>query len=157
VAAGQAVISAIAIATLDRKAKGAAVLPGPRWDSSKVFSAGALEPAYDQRPMTAYKTADAKVAGDTITWDISTGVADKYSLTLKYRWPGKDPVTGKLSISLDNGTLIREETVTFTATQEGKWNYLGTSTGTMINAGHYKIRLAIPGAKRLKVDELQVQ
>jgi hypothetical protein len=157
VAAGQAVISAIAIATLDKKAKGAAVLPGPRWDSSKVFSAGTLEPAYDQRPMTAYKTADARVMGDAITWDISTGVADKYSLTLKYRWLGKEPIRGKLSVSLDNGTLIREGTVTFTTTREGKWNYWATSTGTMINAGRYKVRLTGPGIKELKVDELQVQ
>ncbi|HVW61819.1 MAG TPA: hypothetical protein VHC48_17320, partial [Puia sp.] len=83
--------------------------------------------------------------------------ADKYSLTLKYRWPGKTPVRGKLSISLDNGTFIREETVTFTTTREGKWNYLGTSTGTMINAGRYKVQLTLPETKTLQVDELQVQ
>lgn len=115
-----------------------------------------LETAYDQKPMVSYKTAGARVAGDTVEWDIETGVADKYSLTLKYRWPGVAPVVGRLAVFLENGTLIREEDVRFTTTPEGKWNYLATSTGGMINAGKYKVRLVIP-SQSLKLDELQVQ
>jgi hypothetical protein len=116
-----------------------------------------LETAYDQKPVTAYKTANARVAGDTLEWNIFTGVADKYSLTVKYRWLGAMPVTGKLVTILENGTLIREETVTFSTTRAGKWNYLETSTGTMINAGHYHVQLIIKAGSTLKIDELQVQ
>jgi len=116
-----------------------------------------LETAYDQKPMVSYKTARARVAVDTVEWNIETGVADKYSLTLKYRWPGAAPVMGRLTVSLENGTLIREEDVRFTTTPEGKWNYLVGSTGGMINAGRYKVRLVMPSQSGLKVDELQVQ
>jgi len=112
-----------------------------------------LETAYDQKPLISYKATRA--SGDTVEWDIETGVADKYSLTLKYRWPGAAPVTGILTVFLENGMLIREEDVRFTTTPEGKWNYLVTSTGGMINAGKYKVRLVMPGG--LKADELQVQ
>jgi hypothetical protein len=116
-----------------------------------------LETAYDQKPKTTYKAANARVAGDTLEWNISTGVADKYSLTVKYHWPGAMPVTGKLVTTLENGTLIREDAVTFSTTRAGKWNYLETSTGTMINAGRYHVRLIIKAGSTLKVDELQVQ
>jgi len=116
-----------------------------------------LETAYDQKPMTTYKAANARQSGDTLVWDVYTGVADKYSLTVKYRWPGAVPVAGKLVISLENGTLIREGAVTFNATREGKWNYLETSTGTMINAGRYHVQLIVRAGSTLKVDELQVQ
>jgi len=124
-----------------------------------------LETAYDQKPMVSYKTArarvvggtvGARVAGETVEWNIETGVADKYSLTLKYRWLGVAPVVGRLAVFLENGTLISEEDVRFTTTPEGKWNYLVTSTGGMINAGRYKVRLVMP-VGNLKVDELQVQ
>jgi hypothetical protein len=115
-----------------------------------------LETAYDQKPMVSYKTARARVAGDTVEWDIETGVADQYSLTLKYRWRGVKPGAGKLFVFLENGGLIREEDLRFVATPEGKWNYLVTSTGGMVNAGRYKVRLVAP-MEDLKVDELQVQ
>jgi beta-galactosidase len=116
-----------------------------------------LETAFDQKPMTTYKAANARWSGDTLEWDVSTGVADKYSLTVKYCWLGAMPVAGKLVISLENGTLIREEAVTFGTTRAGKWNYLETSTGTMINAGRYKVRLVGAGREGLKVDALQMQ
>ena len=125
--------------------------------TAAVCPATGLETAYDQKLMTTYKTANARMAGDTIEWKVSTGVADKYSLTLKYRWPGAMPVTGKLVTTLENGTLIREEKLTFTTARAGKWNYLETSTGTMINAGHYHVQLIIKADSTLKVDELQVQ
>jgi beta-galactosidase len=138
-----------------RRQAGSTILPDGR--TVAVCPVSELETAYDQKPMTSYNTARARVAGDTLEWDISTGVADKYSLTLKYRWPGATPATGRLVTSLDNGTLIRDEKVSFTTTRAGKWNYLETSTGTMINAGHYHVRLIIRGAAELTVDELQVQ
>jgi hypothetical protein len=155
VEAGQALISAIAVAGKGR----GGIPPGTdRVEDRRVgvdtLESG-LETAYDQKPMVSYKAAAARVAGDTVEWDVETGVADKYSLTLKYRWLGGAPVTGRLEMYLANGTLIREESETFTTTPEGKWNYLSTSTGTMVNAGHYKLRVILP--RGVKLDELQVQ
>lgn len=105
----------------------------------------AIEPAYDAKPVAKYKAVDT-------VWTISVGVGDMYSLTVKYRVPA--PVMGKLEVRMEDGTLIKEEEVRLPATAAGKWNYFTTSTGTMINAGKYRVKFV---CKECKVDELQVQ
>ena len=122
-----------------------------------VCPATTLEPAYDSKPVTSYKAANARVAGDTLEWDISVGVADTYSLTVKYRYLSPAAGMGMLETRMDNGVLIKKEPVTFSVTPATKWNYLNSSTGTMINAGHYKVRLITSHLEGLRVDELQVQ
>ena len=122
-----------------------------------VCPATTLEPAYDSKPVTTYKAANARAAGDTLEWDMAVGVADTYSLTVKYRWLSAVADTGMLEVRLANGTLIKKEPVTLVSTPATKWNYINSSTGTMINAGHYKIRLITAPKEALKVDELQVQ
>ena len=151
VASGQAVISALAIATTV-----AGMKPAP---ASPVFvpSATTLEPAYDSRPVTTYKAAGARVSGDTTEWDMAVGVGDKYSLTVKYRYLPAVTGEGKLEIRMLDGTLIKEESVRLLTTLANKWNYITTSTGTMINAGHYTVRLIAGTGEGFKVDELQVQ
>jgi hypothetical protein len=113
-----------------------------------------LEPAYDSKPMTSYK--NARVAGDTTEWTIDVGVGDTYSLTVKYRWLEK-PVTAKLEVRLQDGTLIKTEPVTLATTLPAKWNYITTTTGTMINAGRYTVRLIVHAQAQVRVSELQVQ
>jgi beta-galactosidase len=122
-----------------------------------VCPATTLEPAYDSKPVTGYKAANARVAGDTIEWDMVVGVADTYSLTVKYRCLSPTAGTGSLEIRLENGTLIKKEPVLLATTPATKWNYINSSTGTMINAGHYTVRLITTLKEGLKVDELQVQ
>jgi len=151
VASGQAVLSAVAIATTVPGMK-----PAP---ASPVFvqhSTG-LEPAYDSRPVTTYKAAGARVSGDTTEWDMAVGVGDKYSLTVKYRYLPAVTGEGNLEVRMEDGTLIKEETVRLLTTLPKKWNYITTSTGTMINAGHYKVRLIAGTGEGFTVDELQVQ
>jgi hypothetical protein len=122
-----------------------------------VCPATTLEPAYDSKPVTTYKAGNARVAGDTLEWDIAVGVADTYSLTIKYRYLSAVTGAGMLEIRMENGTLIKKEPVTFSATPATKWNYLNSSTGTMINAGHYKVRLIATRQEGFRVDEIQVQ
>jgi hypothetical protein len=122
-----------------------------------VCPATTLEPAYDSKPVTTYKAANARVVGDTLEWDMAVGVADTYSLTVKYRYLSSIAGTGMLEIRLANGTLIKKEPVTFVSTPATKWNYINSSTGTMINAGHYKVRLITALKEGWRVDELQVQ
>jgi beta-galactosidase len=141
VAAGQALISAIAIATKDKTQK-----PAPASPDTSTYR---LEPAYDTRPVNHYR-------GDTTDWNIEVGVSDKYALNLKYHWDNPD-TTAKLEIRLADSTLIRSETVTLKTTAPDKWNYISTTTGTMINAGKYLITLTVPTHEGLKVDDLQVQ
>ena len=202
IAAGQAVISALAIATLDGHQTPAPPSPGIvggsgdyfldtarltprndtilRWDAAadvytgqdhRRYPAGAtiaitagttaritpvsnLEPAYDSKPATSYK--NTRVAGDTTEWTIDVGVGDTYSLTIKYRWP-VTPATATLEVRLQDGTLITTETVTLATTLPAKWNYITGTTGTMINAGRYTVRLIGPIRDDFRVAELQVQ
>ncbi|HTI11587.1 MAG TPA: hypothetical protein VL832_23600, partial [Puia sp.] len=122
-----------------------------------VCPATTLEPAYDSKPVTTYKTTNARVAGDTVEWNIAVGVADTYSLTVKYRYLSAIAGAGMLEIRMENGTLIKKQAVTFSTTPATKWNYINSSTGTMINAGNYKVRLIAPRSENFRVDEIQVQ
>ncbi|WP_431210829.1 hypothetical protein ACQ86N_33455 [Puia sp. P3] len=70
-----------------------------------------IEPAYDAKPITKYKS-------DSTVWTISVGVGDIYSLTLKYKVSA--PVVGKMEVRLEDGTLIREEEVSLASTAAGK-------------------------------------
>jgi len=142
VEAGQAIIDALAIATTDTRMRPA---PPSAPDTTKIQ----LEPAYDLRPVTNYK-------GDSTLWHIEVGVGDKYSLTVKYRWVN-GPTQARLELRMADGTLLHSEAVELKSTPAAKWNYLTATTGTMINAGHYTVRLVVPSHEGLRVGELQVQ
>ncbi|MCC3160379.1 DUF4982 domain-containing protein [Hymenobacter sp. 15J16-1T3B] len=136
-----------------------------------------IEPAYDLKAVVGYKPAAARLSGpglvretvntkESVTfkeaagaleWTIQTGVADVYSLTLRYANPLPRPLTGKLTVSAADGTLLREEAVELVPSKPGKWNYLASSTGTMINAGSYRIKLTTTDAAGLSVSGLDVQ
>jgi hypothetical protein len=99
-----------------------------------------------------------KKGQNAIQWTISTGVADTYSLTIKYHNPSSETVYGKLSISLVDGTIIKsKETIALAPTKAGKWNYVSTTTGTMINAGKYHVVLELDQVGELHLDALDVQ
>ncbi|MEJ5995747.1 malectin domain-containing carbohydrate-binding protein [Pedobacter sp. Du54] len=137
-----------------------------------------LEPAYDLKSVTTYSATDALLkglsivkaelmgkqrvtykakSGDILEFTINVGVADTYSLTLKYHNPLQTNLKGKLAFLMADGTLMKTEEITFSPTKEGKWNYLATNTGTMINAGTYKVRLTSIDAMGLFIDGLAVQ
>jgi beta-galactosidase len=137
-----------------------------------------LQPAYDLKTTTSYKATDGILEGNevvkatlmdkervvfntanqgSLTWQISVGVADTYSLTIKYHNPLEQPLKGKLEFLSTDGTLMKTEMVEFAPTKTGKWNYLSTNTGSMINAGSYKLRLIAIEAKGLAIDALDVQ
>jgi beta-galactosidase len=137
-----------------------------------------LQPAYDLKTTTSYKATDGVLEGKevikamlmdkervlfnsanqgSLTWQISVGVADTYSLTIKYHNPLEQPLKGKLEFLSADGTLMKTEMVEFAPTKTGKWNYLSTNTGSMINAGSYKLRLIAIEAKGLAIDALDVQ
>jgi hypothetical protein len=137
-----------------------------------------LQPAYDLKTTTTYKATDGILEGKevvkailmdkqrvifnaanqgSLTWQISVGVADTYSLTIKYHNPSEQLLKGKLEFLSADGTLMKTEMVEFAPTKAGKWNYLNTNTGSMINAGLYKLRLIATEAKGLAIDALDVQ
>jgi len=142
-----------------------------------VTAANNMEPAHDLKKVISYKAADAnlngltkadflgkerakfvKSAGDVLEWTIQTGVGDTYSLTVKYHNATQKTLKAKLEMYAADGTLMKKaETLDLAPTKEGKWNYVTTNTGTMINAGTYKVRLVAVDAEGVLVDALDVQ
>jgi len=138
-----------------------------------------IEPAYDLKPVASYKAVDAKWQGpgmvkgkvdgkdrvifqkasaeNSLEWDFSVGVADRYSITISYNNPKTESIKGRWQLLSADGTLMKEEEILFTPTRQGKSNYINSTTGTMINAGHYKIRLTSKEAEGLSVNSLDVQ
>jgi beta-galactosidase len=150
--------------------------------SSSIIMATAaslIEPAYDLKPVTTYKAVNATIKGSAIEkgqvdgkdrvifkrasgdnileWTISVGVADIYSLTISYNNPKANVIKGKLEFFSADGTKMKEEDVEFTPTKPGKTNYISTTTGSMINAGTYKVRITSKEAEGVNINSLDVQ
>ncbi len=136
-----------------------------------------MQPAFDLKPVTQYKTNVTKL-GDgvlkenfagrecavtrtsgpaTVEWPIQTGVADIYSITMKYFYSKQTPVKGRLQLIGAGNTMMLDEEVQFTFTNIGKWNQFTINTGNMINAGNYKVRLIITDAEGLAISGIDIQ
>lgn len=143
-----------------------------------VNEVSAIEPAYDFKAVKSYRAAEAKLSANIgkaeavngkvqavvnddaeaiTTWSFSTGVGDEYSITIKYNSSYKKPLEGQLQLSASDGTVLKKEKIIFTETKEGKWNYVSTSTGGMINAGTYQLKLSVSHAKGLVLNSVDIQ
>lgn len=92
-----------------------------------------------------------------IDWTIKTGVADTYSITLRYANNLKQPIKGKLTLRTLDGSLLHEENTLFTPSRAGKWSYSYSNTATMINAGQYVVTLTLPQSNGLVISNLDIQ
>lgn len=137
-----------------------------------VQPASNLEPAYDLKPTTSYRPATAVINNavkdsvngresinltaetSSVEWPITTGVADIYSLTVRYANSTGKKVNGTLTLLAADGTQMIQEKIEFTPSPKGKWNYIATNTGTQINAGNYWVRITGAG---VSVSGLDVQ
>ncbi|MET1054088.1 MAG: glycoside hydrolase N-terminal domain-containing protein [Pedobacter sp.] len=96
--------------------------------------------------------------GGVIEFNISVGVADTYSLTLKYHNPSGKEQMAQIEVLAMDGTIMKKPAVLKLAqTKAGKWSYITTDTGTMINAGQYKVRILSVDARETSIDALEVQ
>ncbi|MGG9960832.1 malectin domain-containing carbohydrate-binding protein [Ferruginibacter sp. SUN106] len=136
-----------------------------------------MQPAYDLKPTISYRPATAKLIGDSlirsmineketisfnknktaIEWNINIGAADIYSLNLRYTNPADKNLSGTLQIIMADGTVMKNEKITFTPAKPGKWNYISTTTGSMVNAGNYIIRITADDAVGVGISGLDVQ
>jgi len=158
--------------------KGQEVLLGANVVTVAVIPPSDLAPAYDLKTTTSYPATAASLKGASIMkaelmgkqrvtftaeqggvliWNIAVGVADTYSLTIKYHNPLEKNLKARMEFLSADGTLMKTEELEFVPTKAGKWNYLNTNTGSMINAGSYQLRLVATDAKSLTVDALDVQ
>ncbi|MFT4095082.1 MAG: malectin domain-containing carbohydrate-binding protein [Niabella sp.] len=142
-----------------------------------VLPAVNMQPAYDLKPTTSYKSdvavLSAGVAKELVTgsertvvktndqvsisWPVTTGVADVYSITVKYNNPLQTDRTGSVQLYDTRNNRMLEAPVTFKLTGAGKWNYATVNTGSMINAGHYQVRLLTKNADGLIISGIDIQ
>jgi beta-galactosidase len=139
--------------------------------------ASKMQPAYDLKSIAQYRTNIVKLSDGVvkdsvngkycavvktnspviIEYPIQTGVADIYSITMKYYYDKQTSVKGKLQLSGAGNTMMLEEEVQFTFTNTGKWNQFTINTGNMINAGNYAVRLIIENAEGLAISGIDMQ
>src|SRR5690606_10617377 len=119
-----------------------------------VNTTSALQPAFDLKTSTQYMANTQPVLAvvervevldqvrlrykvakyAVVEWTVKVGVADVYSLTFKYHNPFKENRTAWVEVIAADGTVMRSKTlVDLEPTRDGKWNYINTSTGTMVN------------------------
>jgi beta-galactosidase len=142
-----------------------------------INPATSIEPAYDLKPSVSYRVATALLAGNvqkdtvnqretavfkspgagSVEWSIDVGVADTYSLTFRYANPSDKILEGEIALLQADGTLLKRERAQFTPSKPGKWNYLPTSTGSMINAGLYRVRVILSKGTGVGLSGLDVQ
>jgi hypothetical protein len=137
-----------------------------------------LQPPFDQKPTTSYKMDQAvttgegiarqtinkresvvftKPAGAQVDVTINTGVGDVYSITFRYSNPSTETRKATWQLIAADGTVMKTEPMEFTTTREGKWNYFSTTSGSMINAGKYTVRIIATDAEGVAIGGVDVQ
>lgn len=142
-----------------------------------ILPASDMQPAYDLKPVTSYKSDVAIVSGNvekkiilnnertvvtsdneaTINWPVTTGVADIYSITIKYNSASEKEIFGNVQVLDMAGNTMVEDNTLFKFTKEGKWNTITFNTGSMINAGHYNVILKVNNGKGLIISNIDIQ
>ncbi|MGF7233228.1 malectin domain-containing carbohydrate-binding protein [Arachidicoccus sp.] len=124
-----------------------------------------LVPAYDLKPNVTFDIAQAKYSAgiksviyndksrlnvfngsntNWIDWKFELGVADYHFFKIKYANKDQKPVDAKLELFASDGTLLQSEQVILKPSRPGKWNYVTMQSESMINAGHYHMRITFP-------------
>lgn len=171
VKAGQAIISAIAIAesrvesveSIDesvelRVENGELKVEGGMWDS---FDSDILTQTPDSL-LPANPNAALKVEGkkkkSSITWTFNVGVAKIYAIRWRYHnADGEQHLHATLTDT--KGTKYVDDEITFLQTQAKKTKRKMTSitTGSFINAGTYTLTLSGEGIQKMTFDELTIE
>ena len=182
VKAGQALISAIAIASTDMSVKPVQqqhtswswteadknVLEKTPKEMLPEDKNARVSSVYEaEKALLKGKTEKVKVkekegikfgtgSNSSIQWNISTGLAQIYALRFSYMNTSGKPVTVRLQLIASNGAVLKNDEITFPDTPE-KWKMLSTTTGTYINAGQYKVVISGSNLSGLAFDSLEVQ
>lgn len=181
VKAGQAVISAIAIASKKPEICPQILSSVSEWSWKNIKRVvktplDSLPEGEEKRPATIYRAKHAKISGQyeektikdesfiafsdskagSIEWNISAGVANKYALRFGFMNVNDNPKDVRIKIIGADGSIFKDDVITFPVAREKK-RTLSTDTGGYINAGHYKIQLSADNMKGLWLSDLTVQ
>ena len=158
VKAGQAVISAIAIATENDMPTSKDIAFRPLTTLSEDYWASLdrdtlaimpkeLLPEQQALPSTTYPQERQGV------WTITPGIGKEYGLRFRYKNTTGATVTSRLTLTDAKGTVLVDRELLLPATPP-KFKNVSTTTGTQINAGTYKVKIS--GAKGVEFEDLTV-
>ncbi|MCR4584018.1 MAG: beta-galactosidase [Prevotella sp.] len=159
--AGQAMISAIAIAS--RQAKVPASPPSSV--TSKTLWADFGRDILTQTPDSLLPPRTPAAIGiegrrlkKSIVWDFHVGVAKVCVLRWKYH-NAEAPRKLHVRISDSKGVVYKDADVSFlqTAAKKTKRKQTSITTGTQVNAGHYKVELTGQGLDAMIFDNLTIE
>lgn len=157
---GQAMISAIAIASKDVSTPipPMTISPSKMWEEFEhdilVKTPDSLLPPQPY-PSIAVKGKKTK---NHMEWDFNVGVAKIYALRWKYYNPEK-PQLLHVRITDMNGVIYKEDDITFLQTQQKvtKRKMTSITTGSQVNAGKYHVELSGAGIHEMLFDELVIE
>ena len=166
VKAGQAIISAIAIAVASVEyvavAQRQTVQTG-FWhaldtDTIAKLPKEELPQDTEARPATTYqpeaKSQKLKAKSqESTTFIIKPGLGQEYALRFRYKNTTGNAVKARMTITDSKRTVLVDRDVTFPPTPN-KFKILSTTTGTQINAGTYVVRL---DTNEVEFKELEIQ
>lgn len=181
VKAGQALISAIAVAS---KSQSASLRPSPSsWNWEKAGN-DVMEKTPEEmlpedknvRASVTYEAEEALLKGrytkkefkkqvgvffgagrkNSIEWTITTGLAQVYALRFKFMNQSGKPISVRCKLITPDGSVLKDDVLTFPDTPE-KWRMMSTTTGGFINAGTYKVVLSADDMDELSFDAVDVQ
>jgi hypothetical protein len=92
----------------------------------------------------------------SITWEISTGLAQIYALRFKYMNTTGKPIRARMQLIDSKGGVLKDDELTFAETPE-KWRLVSTTTGGYINAGKYRVVISADDMNGLSFATLDVQ
>ena len=168
VKAGQAIISAIAIAKVGNSSSFVATelqqtVKQGFWhaldtDTIAKLPKEELPQDTEARPATTYQPEaksqkpKAKNQGST-TFIIKPGLGQEYALRFRYKNTTGNAVKARMTITDSKRTVLVDRDVTFPPTPN-KFKILSTTTGTQINAGTYVVRI---DTSEVEFKELEIQ
>jgi len=134
-----------------------------------------LDDARDLRPSVTYQTADAENfgegqaeekwnkparsvggEGDAIVWTFQVGLASKYGLEIRYSNPSDRTIHAEISIESLDGRPMSSGDLEFEPSGD-RWRSLRTDTGSIINAGTYKLTIKLKEEGPMWFNFLKVQ
>ena len=91
-----------------------------------------------------------------VNGNYSLSFLDQKNLVILFSFVGMLPVEVKYTGQDTINVVLKEDVLTFPKTPD-KWKMMSTTTGTFINAGHYKVLLSAENMDGLAFDALDIQ
>ncbi|GAB3648486.1 hypothetical protein GCM10028791_12340 [Echinicola sediminis] len=95
-------------------------------------------------------------AGNDFSWEANPGLAGTFLIRFRYMNATDHPLQVRLQIIASNGVVMRDDVIDFPVADE-KWKILNTTSGSMLNAGKYTIRISGEGMEGLWLDRVEFQ